>query len=93
MDPEEGAAEREGEARGISDLPKHEELTLALTIHEAGDLAREGQVLDGYRCLLGGLERAQEMAEEGEEWGGVLVARYLQALLAYGKLWGVKLWQ
>lgn len=73
-----------------SRLPPIELDTLLLTFTEAVDLAEVGSVLVGYRCLLGGLERAQEADEAGEPWGVELVARYSLALERYAERWGAQ---
>jgi len=62
-----------------------------MSVFEANDLARDGETLNGYRCLLGGMERAKEAADDGEPWGAELVARYRLALDRYGEERGVKL--
>lgn len=71
-------------------IPEHEAATLAMSVTEALDLAEAGQVLDGYRCLLGGLARAEEAAAEEEPWGPELVTRYRIALTNYGERFGIR---
>ena len=73
------------------ELPPHELNTLLLTATEAADLATSGEVLNGYRCLLAGLERAEAAERAGEPWGPALVAGYRKVLLRYGLTWRVSL--
>lgn len=73
----------------MTDLPDNELDAFLMTVTEALDLARDGQTLDGYRCLLGGRERAQEAADDGEPWGPDLVQRYSETLLRYGEEWAL----
>jgi hypothetical protein len=72
-------------------LPKYELDLLVDAVTEAIDLAESGEVLNGYRCLLGGLERATESEEAGDAHGPELVRRYRLALERYGERWGVKI--
>lgn len=47
--------------------------------------------LSGYRCLLGGMQRAEKLAEDGEPWTAEPVARHRLALDRYGAEWGLRL--
>jgi hypothetical protein len=51
-------------------LPDHELDTFLMRVTEAVDLARAGDVADGYTALLAGLHRAREMADAGRAVGG-----------------------
>lgn len=73
-----------------SRIPTNELNTLIMSVAEALDLAAAGEVLNGWRCLLGGMERAQEAEEWGDPWGPELVARYRKALDEYGELHGIR---
>lgn len=68
----------------------HEPATLLLTFTQAADLALGGEQVAGYRCLFGGLERAQEAADDGEPWRAEFVALYRIALDCYREAWGIK---
>lgn len=72
-------------------LPSTERAAYEMTVYEAGDLAGAGEALNGYRCLLGGMERATELLECGEPWADELVALYREALDRYGEAHGVRL--
>jgi len=50
-------------------LPLSEMAAFRMTVIEAQDLAVDGEIGDGYRCLQGGLARAVEAQEGGEPWG------------------------
>lgn len=65
-------------------IPANERATLMLTVSEADDLAAAGKILNGYRCLLGGMERATEAQEFDEPWAEELISRYREALDRYG---------
>lgn len=71
-------------------LPTNEIDTLTMTVTDAIDLAAEGNAADGYTALLAGLQRAEEIAEEGVEWGPELVERWRTACSNYAKQYGVK---
>jgi hypothetical protein len=70
-------------------LPPHELTTLLMTITEAVDLARGGDVASDYTSLMAGLERAQDIAADGVEWAAELAERYRQALAPFEERWGV----
>jgi hypothetical protein len=72
-------------------LPTHEIDALTMTVTNAIDMAGDGQVADGYACLLWGLHRAEEIAAEGVEWGAELVTRWQQACDNYAWRYGVRL--
>ena len=50
----------------MTELPETELNAFLLTVTEAADLGGAGEALNGYRCLLAGMERAEAL---GEEWG------------------------
>jgi hypothetical protein len=50
-------------------LPEHELTTFLVTIMEAVDLARDGDVAAGYEALLAGLHRAEQVRDDGKPWG------------------------
>ena len=60
----------------VTSLPEAELEAFLLTAAEAADLGSAGEVFDGYRCLLAGVERPEELREDGEPWAAELVARY-----------------
>jgi hypothetical protein len=70
-------------------LPDHELDTFLTTVTDAVDLARTGDVADGYTALLAGLHRAKEIAAEGEPWGQEWVTRYRKALENFAREWRV----
>jgi hypothetical protein len=72
-------------------LPTNEIDTLTMTVTDAIDLPREGQIADGYACLVWGLHRAEEIAEETVEWGPGLVTRWQQPCDSYSHRYGVPL--
>jgi len=72
-------------------IPRNELTTLAMSIAEAHDLALAGELADGYRCLCGGLARAQEAAEDLEEWGPDLVREWEREIERYCREYGVSL--
>ena len=74
----------------MSDLPDHELNTYLMTVTEALDLAQDGDVKNGDRCLLGGKERSQEAVDEGEPWGLELERRHEETPLRYGQEWGLQ---
>ena len=72
-------------------LPTNEIDTLTMTVTNAIDLAREGQIADGYAVLIWGLHRAEKIAAEGADWGAELVTRWQQACDNYAQRYGVSL--
>ena len=72
-------------------LPTNEIDTLTMTVTEAINLAAEGKPEDGYTILLVGLQRVEEIATEGIEWGRELVERWRTAGENYAKHYGVKI--
>ena len=74
----------------MTELLESELNAFLITATEAADLGSAGQVLDGYRCLPAGQERAREAQEFGEPWAAELVARYTLALRRYGEEWGLR---
>ena len=72
-------------------IPTNEIDTLTMTVVDAIDLAADGQLADGYAALLAGLHRAEEIAEEGIEWGQELADRWRLACDNYAKQYGVKI--
>jgi len=74
----------------MTHLPEAELNAFLLTVTEAADLGSAGEALNGYRCLLGGIERAEELPEDGEPWAAELVTRYRLALDRYGERWGLR---
>ena len=74
----------------MTELPESELNAFLLTVTEAADLGSDGEALNGYRCLLGGMERAEELQEDGEPWAAELIARYRLALLRCGEEWGLR---
>ena len=64
-------------------IPTSEIDTLTMTLTEAIDLALEGSLADGYTALMAGLQRVEENAEKGAEWGTALVARWRLACENY----------
>ena len=75
----------------MTELPESELETFLLTATEAGGLGSASEVFDGYRCLLGAIERAEELGEYGMPWPAELVARYRLALDRYGAGWGLRI--
>lgn len=71
-------------------LPPHEHRTLTLTVYEAEDLAAAGEVLNGWHCRLGGVERAEEAREFGEPWAEHLIGAYRAALDRYAEQHGIR---
>jgi hypothetical protein len=72
-------------------IPMNELWTLKMTLAEADDLAAEGQLADGYACLLWGRERAEGIAAEGLAWGLELAERWGQACEDYAERYGVRI--
>jgi hypothetical protein len=73
-------------------VPRSELSTLRLSIQEAEDLAADGSTYDGWRCLLGGEARAQELVEEaaeGETWQEDLLQLWRRGLTEYAERWGI----
>lgn len=83
-----GEGERDGEQRSV--IPEREITVFLLSVEEALDLAASGEVLSGYRCLLGMLERAEEARDLDEPWGPELVTRCRIALRNYGEQHGLR---
>ena len=71
----------------VTDLPDSELNAFLLTTTEAVDLARAGEIDDGYRCLRGDLARAEECAEF-EPWGPELVKRYRDGIARFEQQYG-----
>jgi hypothetical protein len=61
-------------------LPRVEIDTLLMTVTDAVDRAMEGDPAGGYEALLAGLRRAEEIRDEGAEYGAELVTRWQDAL-------------
>jgi hypothetical protein len=62
-----------------------------MTVTDAVDLVAEGRLADGYAALLAGLHRAEEIAEEGIDWGPELADRWRLACDNYAARYGVPL--
>ena len=77
------------DAKPAAMLPDHELDTFLVTVTDAVDLARAGEIADGYTALLGGLHRAREIADAGELWAAELVRRYHEAVENYAREWRV----
>lgn len=73
-----------------SEIPGQEIDVLTMTAIEAADLAESGELAAGYTALLGGVQRAQELADEGEPWGRLLVTRWRLACDNYCREYGVR---
>src|SRR5437868_4521733 len=67
---------RGGSPRRQRVIPRAELAALGTTITRADTLAAEGYVEDGFRCLVAGLQRAEEARESGNPWGRDLVGRW-----------------
>ena len=72
----------------MTELPESELDAFIMTIIDARSLAVVGHVLEGYYCLLAGMERAQE---QQEPWGRALAMGYRMALESYGAEWGLRI--
>jgi len=75
----------------VTELPDSELNARMLTVTEAADLGSSGEALNGYRCLLAGMERVEELREDGEPLAAELAARYRLALDHYGVDWGPRI--
>jgi uncharacterized protein YjbI with pentapeptide repeats len=84
-------ARRPPRALSVPDAATHEIDTLTMTVTDAIDMAREGQITDGYACLVWGLHRAEEIAGDGIAWGAELVMRWQQACDNYARRYGMPL--
>jgi hypothetical protein len=62
-------------------LPAHDLETFLITVEEAVDRARTGEVAGGYEALLAGVQHAEQTA--GAPWAPELAARYRAALDRY----------
>jgi len=75
----------------MTPLPKTEPDAFLLAVTEAGDLGSTGDVFAGYHCLLGGIERAEELEENSVPSAAELVARHRRARDVYGVAWGLRI--
>jgi hypothetical protein len=66
-------------------------LTLTLTVTDAIDMVQEGGISERHACLVWGLHRPEEIAEEGVEWGAGLAARWQRARNSDPPRYGVRL--
>jgi len=66
-------------------IPQQELDHFVLTFSLAADLADEGQVDDGYVCLMRGLRRADEALEDRHSWKRNLVRRWREAAESYAR--------
>ena len=64
-----------------------EQQLLCQAVQEATRWLSEGEYSVGYRCLLAGLERAQEWEESGQPWGPELVSAWRTSLFEYAALY------
>lgn len=70
-------------------LLEHAEFeVLRMAVGDARELADGGDVAAGYECLLVGLVRAQEFADDGEPWAQELAGEYGRALRDYTARFG-----
>ena len=72
-------------------LPTNEIDTLTMTVTDAIDLAREGQIADGYAYLVWGLHRTEGIAEEGVAWDAGPETRWQLAFHSYARQYGAPL--
>jgi hypothetical protein len=63
--------------------------TLLTRITDAVDLAYEGDPAGGYEALLTGLRRAEEIRDDGAEYGAELVTRWQDALERFVEWWRI----
>lgn len=80
-----------GAEHGRVSIPRNELTTLAMSIAEAHDLAQCGELVNGCRCLQGGLARAREAEEDQEPWGADLVKEWEREIERYCQEYGVSL--
>lgn len=73
----------------MSQPPEYELRVLQLTIVDAATLANDGRPGDGYRALLEGLSRMQDLQDAGQPWAQELVNRWWEACEAHARQWGV----
>jgi hypothetical protein len=71
-------------------IPKHELDNLDMAAEEAQDLAETGETTEGLDILEGGLYRAEQLREAGEEWGAELVQRWQAVLQSYREEYGAE---
>ena len=64
-------------------LPMIEAGELRLTAAMARGFAQDGQLADGYTCLVQGLTQARKAFALGESWGAEVVVGYLKAVDDY----------
>jgi hypothetical protein len=70
-------------------IPGHEMQILVQSIIDADDLAREGELSQGYNCLCAGLARARECQEYEDPYADVLVSAWQREIQRYCTEWGV----
>jgi hypothetical protein len=72
-------------------LPDGPRQTLLNHLVDAVALAADGQLAEGYDCLLSGLRAAEVLRDQGVPWGEELSHRYRQAMRAFEERYGVPL--
>ena len=72
-------------------IPKLQAGTLRLIGVTAREFAEEGQLADGYTCLMRGLKQAISAVACGEPWGAALVLGYREAEEKYIACYGVRI--
>src|SRR5262245_37889424 len=81
-------SERAGRWRLLPEgVAEVEHKLLCRAIRDAGQRVNDGEVVAGYRCLLDGLERAEEFSDAGEAWAEDLAASYRDALFELSYLY------
>jgi len=66
-------------------IPDYELNVLMLAETEAMDLAEQGKVMEGYYCLIAGLERAREDAASSQPTGDEFLRQWQAAVDGYCK--------
>jgi hypothetical protein len=73
----------------MADIPGSELNSLLTAVAEAGDLAAEGKVAEGYTRLLEGLHYVEAAGAAREAWGEEVMAAWRSAMDHYAERFGV----
>jgi hypothetical protein len=71
--------------RNRAAIPRSELASLGTAIRDADQLAAQGDAPEGYRCLVAGLQRAEQAVHTGRPWARELRDRWQEVAQEYSR--------